>query len=99
MQDQTLIVDTKINCQLGYKVFDNPQILSYHAQLDAYGKKEIEFDELAKIWEDNHFDVIIEPAALYWLEMAQHWPKTKLINLVRDDAETWARSLKGFIQG
>lgn len=65
----------------------------------------------AKVWEENKYDVIIEPAGIYWHEMAEHWPKvifctnqkllsnkiqTKFINIVRD-VESWKASLKGFI--
>lgn len=82
--------------ELGYKVFDVQQIPAFHAQLDAYGKKRINFAELARIWENNEFDVIIEPAGLFWVEMAKHWPKTKLINLVRE-VGSWQRSLKEFV--
>ena len=65
---------------------------------DDYGTKKIEFDQLAKqVWEDNQFDVIIEPAGLYWYEMAQHWPEAKFINLVRD-VDNWAVSLKEFVK-
>ena len=74
------------------------QVPAYHKQWDAYGKKEIDFAECAKIWEENEFDVIIEPAGLYWFEMSKHWPKTKLINIVRD-VEGWAKSLKDFCSG
>ena len=84
--------------ELGYKVFDVQQLPAFHAQLDAYGTKKIDFGELAKIWEENEYDVIIEPAGLYWVEMSQHWPKTKLINLVRD-VVSWERSLKEFVSG
>ena len=28
-----------------------------------------------KVWEENKYDVVIEPAAIYWHEMAEHWPK------------------------
>ena len=35
-----------------------------------------------KMW--NSFKVIIEPSALYWTEMVEHWPKTKFIELCRD---------------
>ena len=31
------------------------------------------------IWEDNEYDVIIEPAGLYWTEMADHWQKLEMI--------------------
>ena len=33
----------------------------------------------AKVWEQNKYDVILEPAGIYWHEMAQHWPKVSLI--------------------
>ena len=68
--------------------------MNNHAkELDDYGTKKINFAELAKIWEDNKYDVIIEPAGLYWLEMAAHWPKTKFIQLTRD-IESWEASGK-----
>lgn len=76
-------------------MFDVQHVPAYHAQLNSYGTKETDFAQLAKIWEVNHFDVIIEPAGLYWAEMAKHWPKTKFINLVRD-VSSWSRSLKSF---
>ena len=71
---------------LGYKVFGVPQVPAFAAALDDYGIKpfatstkniylgtnKIGFAEMAKqIWEDNEYDVIIEPSALYWREMAQ----------------------------
>ena len=52
----------------------------------------IEFDEMAqKIWLENEFDVIIEPAGIFWTEMADLWPETKFIHLNRDFAE-WKKS-------
>jgi len=66
---------------LGYKVFDVMQMNNHAKEFDDYGTGKIDFAEFAKIWEDNHYDVIIEPAGLYWFEMAPHWPKTKFIQL------------------
>ena len=94
MSKNNLIIINK----LGYKVFDAQQVPAYHEKLEAYGKKEIEFAECAKIWEENEFDVVIEPSGLFWYEMAQHWPKTKFINIVRDPAG-WEKSLKNFCSG
>jgi len=82
---------------LGYKVFDVMQVNNHAKELDDYGTKKIEFPELAKIWEDNKYDVIIEPSGLYWLEMANHWPKTKFIQLTRD-VESWEASVTGFMK-
>ena len=63
---------TKCFTSLGYKVFDNAQIPAFSTTFDDYGKKKIEFAEMAKtIWEDNEYDVIVEPAGLYWHEMAR----------------------------
>ena len=50
-----------------------------------------------QVWESNKYDVIIEPAGLFWKEMSDHWPKAKLINIVRD-VESWKASLKGMMQ-
>ena len=52
---------------------------------------------LMSLFEDNKYDVIIEPAGLYWLEMANHWPKTKFIQLVRD-IESWETSASNFLK-
>ena len=41
--------------------------------------------------------MIIEPAGLYWLEMSQHWPNTKFIQLCRD-VESWEQSVSGFMK-
>lgn len=82
---------------LGYKVFDVQQLPGFSQTFDDYGKQKIEFAEMAKtIWEENEYDVIIEPSGLYWTEMADHWQKTKFINLVRD-VESWQVSLKKFV--
>ena len=79
---------------LGYKVFDVQQLPGFSQTFDDYGKGKIKFAEMAKtIWEENEYDVIIEPSGLYWTEMADHWQKTKFINLVRD-VESWQVSLK-----
>ena len=79
---------------LGYKVFDVEQLAGYAHTFDDYGKQKIEFAEMAKtVWEENEYDVIIEPAGLYWTEMADYWPKTKFINITRD-VESWQESLK-----
>ena len=52
----------------------------------------IEFDEMAqKIWLENEFDVIIEPAGIFWTEMVHLWPETKFIHLNRDFSE-WKKS-------
>ena len=56
----------------------------YAKEFDDYGTCKTTFADLAKIWEENEFDVIIEPSGLYWFEMADHWPKTKFIQLCRD---------------
>ena len=65
---------------------------------DNYGKEKIDFAELARVvWESNKYDVIIEPAGLFWKEMSDHWPKSKLINMVRD-VQSWKASLKGMMQ-
>ena len=80
--------------RLGYKVFDVQQVPGFSHVFDDYGKNKIEFDEMAKkVWEENKYDVVIEPSALYWHEMAQHWPEAKFINLVRD-VDSWQVSLK-----
>lgn len=44
-----------------------------------------------KIWLENEFDVIIEPAGIFWTEMVELWPETKFIHLNRDFAE-WKKS-------
>ena len=73
---------------LGYKVCGMAQIPSLSQAMADYGTGKINFPEMAKIaWEDNEYDVIIEPSGLYFKEMAEHWPKTKFINLVRDPIE------------
>jgi hypothetical protein len=59
--------------------------------LDAYGREKIEFCELAVIWENNKYDVIIEPAGLMMYEMMTHWPNTKFIHMTRDP-EQWKTS-------
>ena len=96
---------------LGFKVFDVMQVkisftdlklkfrqINNHAkEFDDYGTKKTRFAELAKIWEDNKYDVIIEPAGLYWLEMSKHWPKTKFIQLCRD-VDNWDQSVSGFMK-
>jgi hypothetical protein len=81
---------------LGYRVFDIGNVNDFAKEFDDYGKEKIEFAQLAKIWEENKFEVIIEPSALYWYEMVSHWPKTKFIHLFRDEA-SWKQSLKGFM--
>ena len=74
--------------QLGYKVFSALEVTDFAFAIDDYGKKKIEFAEMAKtVWEDNQYDVIIETSGLFWKEMAARWPKTKFVNLVRDDDE------------
>ena len=52
---------------------------------------ECDFAELAKIWEENEYDVIIEPAGIMWTWMVDHWPKTKFIHVTRDES-SWATS-------
>lgn len=81
---------------LGYRVFDIMQLNDFAKEFDDYGKEKIQFAELAKIWEDNKFEVIIEPSALFWHEMVQHWPKTKFIQLTRDMAG-FKQSIQGFL--
>ena len=77
-----------------FSVFDFFQIGAYWETFEQHGKKQISFAEMAKtIWEDNKYDVVIEPAGLYWYEMSQIWPNTKFIHLYRD-VESWSRSLE-----
>ena len=84
----------KVFTSLGYKVFDFFQIPAFWESFEAYGKKRISFAEMAKtVWEDNKYDVIIEPAGLYWLEMSKIWPEAKFIHLYRD-VESWSTSLE-----
>ena len=73
-------------------VFDCPQLNAYWEKFHKYGKQEISFAEFATIFEENEYDVIIEPSALYWHEMAKHWPKTKFIQLTRE-IEGWCKSV------
>lgn len=81
----------KVFTELGYKVFDVMQMMDYAKQFNQFGKEEIEFAELAKIWEDNQYEVIIEPTALFWTFMVDHWPKAKLVHVVRDEI-SWKKS-------
>ena len=74
-------------------VFDAMQLNDFAKQFHDYGTEKIQFSQLAKIWEDNKYEVIIEPSALYWKEMAEHWPKTKFIHLIRD-LDGWKKSLQ-----
>ena len=76
-------------------VFDATQMMDFAKEFHDYGTEKIQFSELAKIWEDNKFEVIIEPSALYWTEMVDHWPKTKFIHLTRDFI-SWKKSLQDF---
>ena len=62
-------------------------------QFNQFGKGEIEFAELAKIWEDNQFDVINEPAGLFWNLMVDYWPKSEVIHVVRDEI-SWKKSYR-----
>jgi len=81
---------------LGYKVFDYFEILDNAKYFNAYGKGFIEFDEMArKIWLENEFDVIIEPAGIFWTEMVDLWPETKFIHLNRDFV-AWKKSFEDF---
>jgi len=82
---------------LGFKVFDLMQMSDYAKEFNQFGKEEIDFAQLAKIWEENEVDVIIEPAGLYWNWMVDHWPKTKFIHAVRDEA-SWKKSYSEFSQ-
>ena len=68
------------------------QLHDFAKEFNDYGTEKIQFSQLAKIWEDNKFEVIVEPSALYWKEMAEHWPKTKFIHLIRD-LVSWKKSL------
>ena len=62
-------------------------------ELDDFGRGKTKFSDLAKIFEENKFDVIIEPAAIMWTFMAEHWPKTKFIHVTRDYDE-WEKSFQ-----
>ena len=69
------------------------QLFDFAQEFHDYGTEKIDFSQLAKIWEDNKYEVIVEPSALYWHEMAEHWPKTKFIHLIRD-LDGWKKSLQ-----
>ena len=69
------------------------QLNDFAQEFHDYGTEKIQFPELAKIWEDNKYEVVIEPSALFWTEMAEHWPKTKFIHLTRD-LDSWKKSLQ-----
>ena len=71
-------------------------MMDFAKEFHDYGTEKIQFPELAKIWEDNKFEVIIEPSALYWTEMVEHWPKTRFIHLTRD-FDSWKKSLQAFV--
>ena len=43
------------------------------------------------IWVKNKFDVIVEPAGIYWTFMVDLWPKAKFIQVTRDE-EAWKNS-------
>jgi len=87
----------EVFASLGCKVFDAHHMMDYADQLNMFGREEIEFAELAKVWEDNEFDAIIEPAGIYWTFMAEHWPKTKFIHLTRDE-ESWKKSFSASVR-
>jgi len=86
----------EVFANLGCKVFDAHHMMDYADQFNKFGKEEIEFAELAKIWEENGFDAIVEPAGLYWNFMVKHWPKTKFIHVTRDD-ESFKASFSEYI--
>lgn len=75
------------------KVFDAHNLNDFAKQLDDFGRGKTTFFELAKIFEENKFDVIIEPAAIMWTFMVDHWPKTKFIHVTRDHDE-WEKSFQ-----
>ena len=60
-------------------------------KFNQFGRAEIKFSELARIWEDNQYEVIIQPAGIYWTWMVDHWPKTKFIHITRE-SESWKKS-------
>ena len=74
-------------------VFDVMQMNDFAKEFHDYGTEKIKFSELAKIWEDNKYEVIIEPSALCWQDMVDHWPNTKFIHLTRD-FEGYKKSLQ-----
>ena len=85
----------QLSTSMGRKLCN--QINDHANAFDDYGTKKIDFAQFAEqIWEKNEYDVIIEPAGLYWLEMAAHWPKTKFIQLCRD-VESWEKSACNFL--
>ena len=62
------------------------------SKFNKFGEGKIEFEEMAEdIWVKNKFDVIVEPAGIYWTFMVDLWPKAKFIQVTRDE-EAWKNS-------
>merc|ERR1719238_1728226 len=92
-----IVAFPKTGTKTMFKVFDLMQMADFAPQFNKFGKMECDFAELAKIWEENEYDVIIEPAGIMWTWMVDHWPKTKFIHVTRDDT-SWATSYENFIR-
>jgi len=86
----------KMFTNLGYKVHDIFEFFDTADYFLQYGEEKISFGEYAKhAFEDPGFNVIIEPAGVMWMDMVKHWPKTKFIQLVRDE-DSWKKSFINF---
>ena len=94
-------VNSRLNlcfAKLGYKVFSSIDITDYAEAFDDYGTNKTEFAIMAKkVWEDNQYDVIMEPSVLYWKEMANHWPNTKFVHVTFNDVDQWQNALKYYL--
>jgi hypothetical protein len=87
--------------QLGYKVYDASETYVYMRQtwIDFFAGK-ITIEDVCGRYDEEGVDVIVDgPGNYFWKEMAEYWPKAKIILTVRDNEDKWYSSLIQFYSG
>jgi len=86
---------------LGYKVYDAAETYVYMRQtwLDFFAGK-ITIEHVCEEYDKAGVDVIVDgPGNYFWREMAEYWPKAKIILTVRDNEDKWYESMLQFYRG
>lgn len=87
--------------KLNYKVYDAGETYTFMRKtwMDFF-KGKIRIEDVCQKYDDLEVDVVVDgPANYFWEEMANYWPKAKIILTIRDNEDKWYQSLLQFYHG
>jgi len=87
--------------KFNYKVYDAGETYTFMRETwIQFFQGHIGIEEVCAKYDQEGVDVVVDgPANYFWEEMAQYWPKAKVILTVRDNEDKWYRSLVTFYEG